>query len=151
MEPLIISTRRSGFVMPERILSADAACIRMIAHVEEGHDQEHTGIEILAQAGALHVRHMCGFDQHAFLLKIESYTSETAGLTQGPVTVTGSLSSRSRLAFAYDLVAKKDGTLRCKGHFLFALRDYDDDFQRSLIETHYRNLFVCLTSDTPSG
>lgn len=150
METLTIRTGRKGFVMPERILCLEPLHIATVKTMDEIDTQVHTGVETLAQTGALHVRYLSGFDRHAFLLKIERYSAKTP-CPPGTYRISGHLVSQSRLAYAYDLSATFDDECWFKGHFLFAVRDYDQAFQKSTLEPHYRNLLACLTSDTPKN
>lgn len=137
--------------MPERILHLDKERIELLKTVAENEAQIHTGIETLAQTGAFHLRHRCGLDRHAFLLKIDRYHSRELWPTPGCYTVQGHLVGGSSQAFAYDLSAILDDTTCFEGRFLFALRDYDQAFQREVLETHYRKLLSCLKNDTPGS
>lgn len=151
MDTLIIRTGRSGFIMPERIIRLDEERIEILKTVGSDEAQVHTGIETLAQAGAFHLRHRSGFERHAFLLTIDHYRALTPRPDPGIYHVHGRLTGKSARAFAYDLWAGQRDTPCFEGRFLFALGDYDRNFKKESLETHYRNLLSCLKNDTPES
>jgi hypothetical protein len=148
MDTLIIRTGRTGFIMPEKIIRLDDERIEILKSVEKNESQVHTGIETLAQAGAFHLRHLIGFARHAFLLTIDHYRAAVSRPDPGLYHVHGRLTDKSARAFAYDLWAGTGGPPCFEGRFLFALGDYDRDFNKDTLETHYRNLLACLKNDT---
>ncbi|MBU1171380.1 MAG: hypothetical protein KKD44_17645 [Proteobacteria bacterium] len=150
METLIIRTGRQGFVMADHILFLGPNRIGISKTIDKEDTQIHTGIEILAQAGALHVRYLTSLVKHAFLLKIQHVKAQKSCLEPGFYRAWGTLVSQSKQAYAYDLFAEKDGETRIEGRFLFALGDYDHHFRKDILESHYRNLFSCLKNDMPN-
>ncbi|GAB6097515.1 hypothetical protein JCM14469_37690 [Desulfatiferula olefinivorans] len=151
MDTLIIRTGRTGFIMPEKIIRLDAEYIEIQKTVGKDEAQVHTGIETLAQAGAFHLRHLIGFERHAFLLTIDHYRAAVSRPDPGLYHVHGRLTDKSARAFAYDLWAGTRHTPCFEGRFLFALGDYDRNFKKEALETHYRNLLSCLKNDTPAS
>ena len=65
----------------------------------------------------------------------------------GTYTLSGTLVNRSSSAFSYTLQAKRGGSVRIEGEFLFATVDYDKVFKREILQEHYRNVFSCLRND----
>ncbi|MDM8518118.1 hypothetical protein QUF76_18125 [Desulfobacterales bacterium HSG16] len=106
------------------------------------------GIEVLAQFGALHVRYLCDFKSHAFLLKVENCNFFVQSLSEGKIDLEGQLVSKSQSAFSYDLSAKSDGSIVMSGKFLFAVTNYDSRFKSELLEQHYKQVYSCLRNDT---
>ena len=109
------------------------------------------GIEALAQLGAFHVRQLTSFQKHAFLLKINRFLLPQSETLQGRYLLQGTLVSRSKAAFAYELQAIKGKKLEFSGNFLYAAVDYDDAFAESRLCNHYLRIFRCLQNATQSG
>ncbi len=144
---ITIQTGLNGFRMLDRITGVQSSVLIAEKTIQSPETKGFTGIEILAQAGALHVRYLLDFKRHAFLLGIRSYEGPSCP-EPGRYTVTAVCRNRSRDAFEYDLEGKGPEGLIFKGLFLFATREYGHDFQKNRLEGHYRNLFACLMNDT---
>lgn len=148
MDTLSLNTGRSGFVMIDRIIRVDHTGIITARHFQNPDAQVHSAIEVMAQTGALHVRYLNDFTQHAFLLTIERYHAGCAPLEAGDYKISASLVSQSSRAFAHDLRLERESLEIAQGRFLFALRPYDRDFDRKRLESHYRKVFECLRNGT---
>ena len=109
------------------------------------------GIEALAQLGAFHVRQLTGFQKHAFLLKINRFLLPQSETLQGRYLLQGTLVSRSKTAFVYELQAMQGTALEFSGSFLYATVDYDDTFAESKLYNHYLRIFRCLQNATQNG
>jgi hypothetical protein len=109
------------------------------------------GIEALAQLGAFHVRQLTGFQKHAFLLKINRFLLPHSETLQGRYLLQGTLVSRSKAAFVYELQAIKGKMLEFSGNFLYAVVDYDDSFAESKLHNHYLRIFRCLQNAMGNG
>jgi hypothetical protein len=109
------------------------------------------GIEALAQLGAFHARHLTGFQKHAFLLKINQFLLPQSETLQGRYLLQGTLVSRSRAAFVYELQAIKGKVLEFSGNFLYSVVDYDDTFAESKLHNHYLRIFKCLQNAMGNG
>ena len=147
MDPITVHTGLERFLMPDAIRESGPSHIKARMTVSESFKQPFRGIEALAQTGALHVRYVHDFKKHAFLLGITDYEGP-AVLSPGIWTLSGTSDSRSKDAFAYTLSGEYHQAVLIRGHFLFAVVDYNNDFQRKQLEDHYRNLFTCLTKNT---
>lgn len=147
---LTVRTGLSRFLMLDRIMETGPSHILTKKTVNDLEMLMFSGIEILAQTGAFHVRHLMDFKRHAFLLGIRSYSGPSR-LLPGLYTVKGTLLSQSREAFEYHLEGNGPQKTSLEGIFLFASRNYGDDFRQNHLEDHYRKLFTCLTNDTPKN
>jgi hypothetical protein len=105
----------------------------------------YTGIESLAQLGAMHVRWLHDFTKHAALLKINNIDIKDCGQLNGNYSITGILTAKSGRAFTYSLQSSINGDIKIEGSIIFALIDYDLKFKKEILETHYKKLFSCLT------
>ncbi len=142
-----VRTGLSRFVMIDRILETDDTRILAEKAVSGPETAMFSGIEMLAQTGAFHVRRLLDFRRHAFLLGVRSYAGPCR-LSPGIYSVSGKLLGQSREAFEYHLTGQGPDHSRLEGLFLFSARDYDENFSQTNLEDHYRNLFRCLTNDT---
>lgn len=103
-------------------------------------------MESLAQLGALHVRWLCDFSKHAFLLKVERFSLPGESRICGTLALSGRLRIRSQAAFSYDLTASGIWETPLMGRFLFSVKAYDDTFEKKILTTRYKEVFQCLTS-----
>jgi hypothetical protein len=143
---LTVHTGLDRFLMIDRIKEVSTSHILAEKKILKTEDRIFTGIETLAQTGALHVRYLLDFSKHAFLLSIKSYGGPVQ-LPSGLYTVSGLCKNRSRDAFEYILTAENIDGSTFKGQFLFAVSDYGREFKQTHLEDHYRNIFSCLTKD----
>jgi hypothetical protein len=144
---ITVHTGLDQFLMIDRITDVNSSCILAEKNIQKTEERIFTGIETLAQTGALHVRYLLSFSKHAFLLSIKSYEGP-AELASGLYTISGLCENRSRDAFEYSINAESMNGSTFKGRFLFAVSDYGRDFKQTHLEDHYRNIFSCLTKDT---
>lgn len=144
---ITVDTGLDRFLMIDRITAVSSSRILAEKNILKTEERIFTGIETLAQTGALHVRYLLSFSKHAFLLSIKSYEGPTK-LPSGLYTISGLCENRSRDAFEYSIKAESMDGGTFKGRFLFAVSNYGSDFKQTHLEDHYRNIFSCLTKDT---
>ncbi len=144
MERIDINTQMDGFHLLTSVTDLDQGMIGGTAAFVD--QPAFVVMESLAQLGALHVRWLCGFSKHAFLLKVERFSLPSERRISGLLALSGWLVVRSQSAFSYDLTASGawEGPLR--GRFLFSVKEYDDTFEKEVLTTRYREVFQCLTS-----
>ena len=98
-------------------------------------------IEACAQLGALHVRYLEDFKQHAFLMQIKSFPMPAQ--LCGSYHLIGRMTSRSSTALAYTITM--ENKIITTGKLLFALKPYDTEFDQTRLTIYYKELFTCLT------
>lgn len=108
-------------------------------------------MECLAQLGALHVRRLHDFSNHAFLLKVERFFLPEQGRIPGRLALFGTMGTRSQAAFSYDLGAEGEGKEVCSGRLVFSVTDYDERFRKDVLRKRYKEVFACLTSGSGIG
>lgn len=111
----------------------------------------HLGIESLAQLGAYHVRYLTSFERHAFLLKINHCKASEQCALDGICLLQGTLTNKSNVAFAYNLLAEKEHTILIEGEFLFGTIEYNAALKKEVLQNHYRKIFSCLRNDIKTG
>lgn len=135
----------SGFVLLDEISHAGPDSIKGSRRFESA--PLYLGIESLAQLGAYHVRFLCGFRKHAFLLGVKRCELPSQTELTGSWTLAGKLVSRSSSAFSYELIGTGPGQARFRGEFLFATAEYNSDVLREdILKVHYEKVFSCLRS-----
>lgn len=105
------------------------------------------GVEALAQLGASHVRHLAGFERHAFLLKINRCVLPLSEALNGGCLLYAGLICQSDSAFTYELAVEQNGQNLLKAECIFALVPYDLFFKKEILKTHYQQVFSCLKND----
>ncbi|MBU4186075.1 MAG: hypothetical protein KKI12_01810 [Proteobacteria bacterium] len=141
-----INSGLEGFVLLDRISETGATTI--IGEKRYFNDPVYLGIESLAQLGAYHVRFLTGFENHAFLLKINRCTIPAHHILNGSYMLKGTLVSQSKSAFCYALQADKGNKVQIEGEFLYATADYDHMFNKKILQPHYRKVFACLQKES---
>jgi hypothetical protein len=148
MGQITINTGLERFVLLDEITQVTPKYIKGSMHFSKA--PIYLGMEALAQLGAMHVRYLVGFEKHAFLLKIKSFSQASGFKTDehlsGRYQLSGKQVSKSSNAFSYDVRAEKNNTVCFKGEFIFGTVDYGngDGFKRKAVETHYKKVFSCL-------
>jgi hypothetical protein len=140
-----INTGLNRFILVDRIVQAEEQDISGLKTFENA--PAYLGLESLAQLGAFHVRYIMEFQRHAFLLKIGRCLMPAEADLDGTYKLSGTLVNRSSSAFSYALQAKREGSVRIEGEFLFATVDYDKRFKKEILQEHYWNVFSCLQND----
>ena len=140
-----INTGLNGFILVDSIIQAEEQDISWLKTFSTA--PAYLGLESLAQLGAFHVRYIMEFKRHAFLLKIGRCLMPAQAELDGTYKLSGTLVNRSSSAFSYTLQAKRGGSVRIEGEFLFATVDYDKMFKKEILQEHYRNIFSCLRND----
>ncbi|MDL1968149.1 MAG: hypothetical protein LWW97_06260 [Deltaproteobacteria bacterium] len=141
-----VNTGLENFVLLDRISKTGAATI--IGEKKYFNNPVYLGIESLAQLGAYHVRFLTGFENHAFLLKINRCTIPAYHVLNGIYLLKGRLVSQSKSAFCYDLQAGKGDKVQIEGEFLYATIDYGRTFNKKILQAHYRKVFSCLQRES---
>jgi hypothetical protein len=145
----IIQTGLDGFVMLDRLLEVDVSNITGIRIFS--HAPIYTGLEALAQLGAYHIRHLTGFSRHVFLIKIAHCCLPPEKVLEGEYVLSGDLISQSDTSFCYQLKADKKGKTLMEGEFIFSSIDYDHNFKKDTLQSHYAEVFSCLQRDIKAG
>jgi len=141
-----INSGLDDFVLLDRISEIGAATIA--GKKKYFNDPAYLGIESLAQLGAYHVRFLTGFENHAFLLKINQCAIPANHILNGSYLLKGTLVSQSKSAFCYELQAGKGNKVQIEGEFLYATIDYDRMFNKKILQAHYRKVFSCLQKES---
>jgi len=142
MEQIVINTKLDGFVWPGKVVEMDEGAIRSIQSFEDVSDV--ICLEALSQLGALHIRHGIELKRHVFLMKIlHSTLPKTAKIT-GRYSLSGILKGQTDQSWLYHLSAKlKEGNDLFGGVFLFGTIDYNDNFKKDVLQSHYLKVFSC--------
>lgn len=141
------------FVLLDAVDHVDAGGLRAMRHFHAAPVWQLW--EAGAQCAALHQRHACGFQRHAFLLGMANCPlppagdSLTDGRLDGRVLLSARLQGQAGRAALY--------TLHCvfPDHPRFTpspepwevrigLADYDERFRRDLLRQRYEEIFACL-------
>ncbi|HAJ26967.1 MAG TPA: hypothetical protein DCG53_06930 [Syntrophus sp. (in: bacteria)] len=144
---ITICSGMSGFVLIDRIIEIGPD--KIMAGKAMKRAPIFSGIEALAQAGALHTRYLNDFDRHAFLLKIQRCSLPPGRELDGEFLIRGVLAGRSAASFLYRLCLEKNGWPAMEGEFLIGTVAYDFRFPRGILEKRYRDLFACLIDTKP--
>ncbi|MEN6437797.1 MAG: hypothetical protein ABFD97_04385 [Syntrophobacter sp.] len=145
MERIVLRSGLSGFVLLDEISDAGPDSVKGSRRFESA--PPWLGIEALAQLGAYHVRFLCGFEKHAFLLGVKRCVLPRARDLSGSWRLSGTLKNRSSSAYSYDLTATGPDEATLGGEFLFATTEYDDGVPREdILRAHYEKVFSCLRS-----
>lgn len=140
-----INTGLDGFILLDRITETGTSSIS--GNKRYFNDPLYLGIESLAQLGAYHLRFLTGFENHAFLLKINQFTMPARLVLNGIYQLKGTLVSQSKSAFCYALQASKGNKVQIGGEFLYATAAYDHMFDKKILQAHYRRVFLCLIKE----
>jgi len=141
MERIRIHTGLDHFVMVDAIGGMDAN--RIDGEVTLENADPTLLLESLAQLAGLHIRHSLDFAKHAFLVKIAGTPLPEEKSLTGTFRLRGSLVGRSEEAFTYRLEADRENVPVIHGQFLFGTIDYSDDFQKDILQKHYREILAC--------
>ncbi len=146
---MTIRTGLKRFLLVDRILRVDAGAIEGVRAFSNA--PVFLGIEAMAQLGALLVRHLCGFERHAFLLKINQCILPRSPTLNGPFLLHGRLTGRSDSAFTCALSAEQNGQRSLEAECIFAVVPYDQAFQKEMLKNHYQEVFSCLKNGSPAS
>ena len=149
MSELRINTRRHDFRMVDEISAVDGKHIKGLTSPDGL--PVSMAIECLAQLGALHARFLTAFKKHCFLLVIERLDIMEASAPKGALELDGLLIARTGRAFSYALQALSGEQVLLDGQLVFASVDYDDNFKRERLKSHYQRIFTCLTRGFTTG
>ena len=140
-----INSGLESFVLLDRISEANNEIIT--GERRYYNDPVYLGIESLAQLGAFHVRFINDFGIHAFLLKISHCHVVESKILHGEYLIDGRVINRSKSSYSYFLRAKKEDQIQIEGEFLFSTLKYNDNFNKKILEKHYRRVFSCLRKE----
>jgi hypothetical protein len=141
MERIDIHTGLDHFVMVDAIDDMDENQIDGEVTLENA--DPTLLLESLAQLAGLHIRHSLDFAKHAFLVRISGAPLPEEKSLTGTYRLRGNLISRSEEAFTYRLEACRENVPVIHGQFLFGTVDYNDDFQKDILQKHYREVLAC--------
>jgi hypothetical protein len=144
MERIKINTGLSRFIMVDAI--TDMGTDHITGEIHLSNADPTLLLESLAQLAGLHIRHSLDFTKHAFLVKIAKIPLPADESLNGNYRLHGKIVSRSENAFSYQLEASQKNHLVIHGLFLFGVIDYNNDFQKELLQKHYQKVFECLKS-----
>jgi hypothetical protein len=142
-----ICSGMNDFVLIDRIIAIGPDKIRAVKVMKRA--PIFSGIEALAQAGAIHTRYLNDFDRHAFLLKIQHCSLPPGRELDGEFLISGVLTGQSAASFLYRLSLEKSGQPVMEGEFLIGTVAYDIRFPQGILENRYRDLFACLIDTKP--
>jgi len=141
MERIRIHTGLDHFIMVDAINGMDAN--RIDGEVSFENADPTLLLESLAQLAGLHIRYLLDFARHVFLVKIARILLPEEKSLSGTYRLRGNLVSRSEEAFTYRLEADRENVPVIHGQFLFGTTDYNDDFQKDILQKHYREVLAC--------
>jgi hypothetical protein len=144
MERIRINTGLSRFIMVDAV--TDMGTDHITGEVHLSNADPILLLESLAQLAGLHIRHSLDFAKHAFLVKIARIPLPDDESLNGSYRLHANIISRSENAFSYQLEASQKNHMVIQGQFLFGVIDYDTDFQKEILQKHYRKVFECLKS-----
>jgi len=142
MERITIHTGLRRFIMVDAV--TDMSTDHISGEVSYENGDPTLLLESLAQLAGLHIRHSLNFTKHAFLVKITSIPLPAGESLNGRFLLTGSRISQSGSAFTYQLEASQGNQSVTRGQFLFGVIDYNDDFQKDILQRHYQKVFECM-------
>lgn len=146
---ITIHTGLNRFVLVDQITRVEGEVIEGVKTFSNA--PVFLGVEALAQLGALHVRHLIRFEQHAFLLKINQCVFPQSDALNGTWLLHGRLTGQSDSAFTYALSAERKGQRLLEAQCIFAVVPYDQGFQKEILKNHYQEVFSCLKNDSPAS
>ena len=141
-----VNTGLDDFVLLDRITESGDEIIT--GEKRYYNDPAYLGIESLSQLGAYHVRFINDFEIHAFLLKIGHCRVIGSKILHGEYLIDGRLINRSKSSYSYFLRAKKKDQVQIEGEFLFSTLKYNDNFNKKILQAHYRRVFSCLQRES---
>jgi len=142
MHRMTIATGLSGFSLLSRITELSEETVAAVADLNDA--PHYLGLEALAQAGAYHVRFLCGFEKQAVLLMIRSCCLPAEETLNGHYELEGHLRSRSASVFAYEMSAVTNGVKVLEGDFVFTAVSYNSELREDILKKHYEKKLACL-------
>ncbi len=139
VETLHVHTGLDGFAFPHGF--REMGDTRLGAWVRFDRAAGFMGLEALAQTAAMHVRYLCDFDKHAFLLKVKAFDEYQALIPGVRHDIAGELVARTDTTFSYALSMACAGTPVNRGAVLISVRPYDDLFRADRLKAYYRRRF----------
>jgi hypothetical protein len=132
---MTIATGLRGFALLDRITEVSGETVAASADLQ---NVPHTlGLEALAQAGAYHVRFLCGFEKQAVLLMIKDCRLPAEETLKGRYELVGILRSRSASVFSYEMSAGMSGRKVLEGRFVFTAIPYNSAFREDILKEYY--------------
>ena len=140
METLNISSRMPHFRLISKVTAVSPAHMEAEAKLNDA--PSYAGLEIMAQAAALHVRRKMNCARHAFLLSVQHCTMPPIAPLTGCYRVKAVLRHQSDDAFSYRVVAAGPDGHRFECELLIGTRSYDDRFSEAELSTHYQRIWA---------
>jgi len=140
--PMTIATGLRGFSLLSRITESSGEAVAGYADLENA--PPYLGIEALAQAGAYHVRFLCGFEKQAVVLLVKSCRLPVEGVLSGRCALRGTLRGRSASVFSYDMTANMNGGTVLSGELVFAAVAYNSELREDRLKEYYRKKWADL-------
>jgi len=134
-----INSKQKKFVLLDQIIDNQLSKIEAIK--EFNNDPIFLAIEACAQLGAFHVRFLLDFSRHVFFMKLKNCEIPFIENLSGKYNFVGNLLAKSSDIYSYSIKMKKNNLLYLDGVFLFAVSDYNENFQRKHLENHYQQIF----------
>jgi len=141
----VISSGLSGFSLLSRI--AESTEEKVAASADFDNAPPYLGVEALAQAGAYHVRFLCGFEKQAVLLMIRNCSLPVEEILSSRCELVGHLRSRSASVFAYEMSAEMNGVKVLDGDFVFTAIAYNSDLRKDILKEYYEKKWANLRND----
>jgi hypothetical protein len=142
MARLIINSHMSSFQLIHRVTGVSNRRIQAVAAFALW--PAYTGLEVMAQLAALHVRHSLAFERHAFLLKVDRCDLPEPETLDGEVFLAADRISQSSQTFAYRVDAQGPEDVTMQAQLLIGTQDYDERFRKERLKQRYRTLFKAL-------
>ena len=165
MERIEIRSGLNDFLLLDRIVECGEDKLKAEKHFFC--PEQYMPVESCAQAAAFHVRYLCNFDRHTFLLKInylkgltvpgswffaeEKQDPEEKSLhpvtgIQGRVNIRAEKISCSQSTFAYQVRVSRGEDLLIQGELLIGTTEYSQDLPEERLKPYYQEAFACLLS-----
>ncbi len=142
MERIIINTELDGFIWPGNVTEISKTRITSMQSFDDVPDV--IGLEALAQLAAFHARFLIELERHVFLMKIRGCTLPAGSRISGTWRLEGIRESSSDRTWLYRLTAARETDGDCFGGvFLFGSVNYDENFKKDVLQSHYRKVFSC--------
>ena len=148
VDTISINTGLDGFVFPSAISKISDRKIDATVLFKQAAD--FIGIEVLAQTAAMHVRYLCDFNKHAFLLKVERFEDTLVLKSNIVYDIYGEVIAKTDFVYSCRLSMCKDGEAVNSGIVVIAVKSYDDIFKKEVLKEYYRNRLNFCMGNKPS-
>ncbi len=139
MARLIINSQLTCFQLVRRVTAVSNQRIEAVAEFSKW--PIYTGLEVMAQLAALHVRHSLTFERHAFLLSVDRCDLPLLETLDGDFYLTAERVSQSSQVFAYRTTTRGPDDLTIRARLLIGTQVYDERFKEDRLKQYYRKIF----------